>query len=127
MSKVMNGDYSAVYFNRAANIAAKTGREVTMQFFQRKEDTVLAGMSTVLTILDTLDDRLSITVKSLDDGHVAQPWEPVLTIQGAYHIFAHLESPLLGLLARGSRIATNTRRVSVDSLIAAQVKRSPKK
>lgn len=49
-----------------------------------------------------------LEVKALHDGDPVEPWEPVLTITGPYHMFAHLESVYLGILARQSRIATNT-------------------
>lgn len=53
-----------------------------------------------------------LEVKALYDGNSLYPWEPVLTITGPYHLFAHLESVYLGILARQSKIATNTRRVT---------------
>lgn len=106
-----SGAFSAVYFNRAQEIAARNPREVTMQFFQRKENTVFAGGDFALVLLRQLPDFHQLKVKILPEGSIVQPWEPVMTIKGFYHIFAHLESPLLGVLARPSRVATNTRRV----------------
>src|SRR5690606_13014262 len=40
-----------------------------------------------------------------------EPWEPVMHIRGRYSSFAHLESVYLGVLARRTLVATNTRRV----------------
>jgi nicotinate phosphoribosyltransferase len=52
-----------------------------------------------------------LEVKALYDGDEVEPWEPVMTITGPYYLFAHLESVYLGVLARGTKVATNTRRV----------------
>ncbi|EJX10844.1 nicotinate phosphoribosyltransferase, partial [gut metagenome] len=40
-----------------------------------------------------------------------EEWETVMTIEGDYADFAHLETLYLGALARQSRIATNVRNV----------------
>ncbi len=52
-----------------------------------------------------------LRVRSLYDGEIAQPVEPVMHIEGEYALFAHLETLYLGALAEGSRVATNTREV----------------
>src|SRR5438552_3274188 len=52
-----------------------------------------------------------LKVRSLYDGEIAQPGEPVMHIEGEYASFAHLETLYLGALAEGSRVATNTREV----------------
>lgn len=52
-----------------------------------------------------------IDVRSLRDGETAQPYEPVMHIEGEYAAFAHLETLYLGALTEGSRVATNTRDV----------------
>lgn len=54
-----------------------------------------------------------LEVKALHDGDRVTPWEPVMTITGPYSYFAHLESVYLGILARQSRIATNTHSVKM--------------
>lgn len=51
-------------------------------------------------------DQLEIT--HLKDGEIITPWEPVLQIKGQYSYIAHLESVYLGMLARATKIATNT-------------------
>jgi nicotinate phosphoribosyltransferase len=42
----------------------------------------------------------------------ADEWEPVMHVTGRYRGFAHLETPVLGVLARRSLIASNTRIVA---------------
>ena len=52
-----------------------------------------------------------LAVSSLLDGESAEPYEPVMHIEGEYQAFAHLETLYLGALTEGSRVATNTRDV----------------
>ena len=52
-----------------------------------------------------------LEVRSLNDGEIAEPGEPVMIIEGEYGAFAHLETLYLGALAEGTRVATNTRDV----------------
>ena len=48
---------------------------------------------------------------ALYDGDAIEPYEPVLTIEGDYTTFAHLETVYLGTLARRTLITTNVVRV----------------
>src|SRR5207248_7711864 len=52
-----------------------------------------------------------LEMRALYDGDRIEPWEPVLTIEGDYTTFAHLETPVLGTLARRTLITTNVVRV----------------
>jgi nicotinate phosphoribosyltransferase len=104
-------DYSAVYFNRARAILEYEGKVVTMQVFQKGENTVLCGVDDAVEYIRR--EAPAVTVKALRDGDIVQPWEPVLTIDGDLAQFVHLESVYLGILARSSRVATNTRRCVV--------------
>jgi nicotinate phosphoribosyltransferase len=51
-------------------------------------------------------DRLK--VHALYDGDELEPYETVMTIEGDYTTFAHLETVYLGVLARRTLITTNT-------------------
>jgi nicotinate phosphoribosyltransferase len=54
-------------------------------------------------------DRFSeVEIQSLHDGDPVSAWETVMMIEGDYSLFAHLESLYLGVLARRTKIATNT-------------------
>src|SRR3546814_15463755 len=53
--------------------------------------------------------ELAVTV--LHDGDAVSPWETVAHVEGRYSSFDHLESVYLGVLARRTLVATNTRRV----------------
>jgi len=52
-----------------------------------------------------------LTVHALPEGSVTGSWDTVMTIEGDYELFAHLESVYLGILADRSGVATKTRRV----------------
>ena len=66
-------------------------------------------------------DRFSdVEVQSLHDGDRLMAWETAMHIEGDLSLFAHLESLYLGVLARRTKIATNTRAV-VDAAGGKQV------
>ncbi|MFP5318232.1 MAG: quinolinate phosphoribosyl transferase [Acidimicrobiia bacterium] len=48
-----------------------------------------------------------VEVRALHDGDRVEPWETVMTVTGPLHLFAHLESVYLGVLARRTKVATN--------------------
>jgi nicotinate phosphoribosyltransferase len=49
----------------------------------------------------------SLKVEALHEGDEIEPWETVMTIEGDYALFAHLETVYLGSLARRSLIMRN--------------------
>jgi len=49
----------------------------------------------------------ALTVAALHDGDELEPWETVMTIEGDYTSFAHLETVYLGVLARRTLVTTN--------------------
>jgi nicotinate phosphoribosyltransferase len=116
VERMRSGYYSDKYFVRARDVLTAAGRNprVTMQVFQ-KQDAWLGGVDEAIAILKTcLTDgyRFSdLEVRALRDGDRIEPRESVLLISGPYVAFAHLETLYLGVLARRTRVATNTRRV----------------
>ena len=93
---------------------------VTMQVFQ-KEDSILGGIDEAIAVLKTGTghyeggewvpgwDRLQ--VHALKEGDRIAPRETVMTIEGDYSVFAHLETVYLGSLARRSLIMRNVAEV----------------
>jgi nicotinate phosphoribosyltransferase len=67
-----------------------------------------------------IDKYSEIEIKSLYDGDPLSSWETAMLIEGQYSYFAHLESLYLGVLARRSKVATNTRAV-VEAAAGKQV------
>jgi nicotinate phosphoribosyltransferase len=85
-----------------------------MQVFQ-KQHAWLGGVDEAIAILRLcLTDGYQwsdIEVETLRDGDAVEPRETVMVIRGPYVAFAHLETVYLGVLARRTRVATNTRQV----------------
>jgi len=52
-------------------------------------------------------DWEALTVHALYDGERVEPYESVMTIEGDYTLFAHLETVYLGVLARRTLVTTN--------------------
>jgi nicotinate phosphoribosyltransferase len=113
VEKMREGYYTDVYFNHARETLLEDGRHprVVMQVFQ-KQQAVLGGMDEAIAILKLCSyDWEELTVHALYDGDEIAPWETVVTIEGDYTLFAHLETPYLGVLARRTLVSTNVRRV----------------
>src|SRR6185312_3780720 len=52
-----------------------------------------------------------LRVRALHEGEEIEPLETVMTIEGDYTLFAHLETVYLGSLARRSLVMSNVREV----------------
>ena len=113
VEKIRDGYYTDAYFNNARSALLANGNHphVLMQVFQKK-DAVLGGMDEALAILRLCSHGWEqLEVRALYDGDLIEPWETVLTIEGDYTLFAHLETVYLGVLARRTLVSTNVRRV----------------
>jgi nicotinate phosphoribosyltransferase len=110
VEKMRAGYYTDAYFNHARATLLQDGRRpnVVMQIFQKK-DSWLGGMDEAIAILKLCAADLDgLEVRALFDGDKISPYEPVMHIEGDYTAFAHLETPVLGTLARRTLITTNT-------------------
>jgi nicotinate phosphoribosyltransferase len=113
VEKMREGYYTDAYFNHARATLLADGRHprVVMQVFQRKHS-VLGGMDESIAILKLCsDDWEALNVDALYDGDRIEPWESVLTIEGDYTLFGHLETLYLGTLARRTLVSSNVTRV----------------
>jgi nicotinate phosphoribosyltransferase len=109
VEKLRAGYYTDAYFNHARSTLIEDGRRprVVMQVFQKKH-AYLGGMDEAIAILKLCShDWDALTVHALHDGDQVEPWETVLTVEGDYTLFAHLETVYLGALARRTLITTN--------------------
>ncbi|HWG55507.1 MAG TPA: hypothetical protein VNT58_03195 [Gaiellaceae bacterium] len=109
VEKMREGYYTDAYFNHTRDTLLADGRHprVVMQVFQRKE-AMLGGIDEAIAVLKLCShDWDALTVHALHDGDRIEPWETVLTIEGDYTLFAHLETVYLGVLTRRTLIATN--------------------
>ncbi len=103
--QINNGYYSDTYFNRTKEILEKDNKHpnVLMQVFNRSQG-ILCGADEAIYYIKKCVNGLKI--KSLDEGSKIECNETVMTIEGDYSTFAHLETVYLGILARESSIAT---------------------
>lgn len=124
IDRIRHGYFSAVYFNKTKEILLSENNTtvVTMQLFQ-KQQAILSGISPVISLFQQtcgyyintawVEKWEDIQIYSLPEGSSVAPQETVMHIKGPYVYFAHLESLYLGILARATRIATNSRAVTV--------------
>ena len=113
VEKMRAGYYTDAYFNYVREMLRADGRHprVVMQVFQKKHSH-LGGMDEAIAILKLCaEDWDALSVHALHDGDEIHPYETVMTIEGDYTTFAHLETVYLGVLARRTLITTNTVRV----------------
>jgi nicotinate phosphoribosyltransferase len=119
VDRIRQGYYSDQYFvyTKALLEAEDHHPRVVMQVFQKKES-VLGGIDEAIAVLKLCsgregDDGVWITgwdeleVHALREGDQIAPRETVMTIEGDYSLFAHLETVYLGSLARRSLIMRN--------------------
>jgi nicotinate phosphoribosyltransferase len=114
--RIREGYYSDKYFVRTREVLQRAGRNpvVTVQVFQKGHawlggtDEAIAVLKTCLTPGFTWSD---LEVLALRDGERVEPRETAMLITGPYVAFAHLETVYLGVMARRTRVATNTRLV----------------
>lgn len=122
VEKIRSGYYSDSYFVLAKELLEAEGRRprVTMQAFA-KRDGLLGGIDEAIAILALCSGEREgagwrrgwpeLQVRALEEGDRIESWETVLTIEGDYSLFAHLETVYLGTLSRRSLVMTNVRRV----------------
>jgi len=103
------------YFVRTIGTLEHAGHDprVTMQFFPKLEG-VVAGLYECIRMLQTqlwpeyaYED---LTVSTALEGERVAPWQVPFRIEGKYRAFAHLETPLDGVLSRRSLVASNVAR-----------------
>jgi nicotinate phosphoribosyltransferase len=123
IEKLRAGYYSDAYFEYTKRLleAEDFHPRVLVQVFQ-KHESVLGGIDEAIAILRTCSGRAGpegewicgwgeMDVRALHEGDEIAPRETVLTIEGDYSLFAHLETVYLGCLARRSLIMRNVSEV----------------
>jgi nicotinate phosphoribosyltransferase len=125
VKRIRQGYYSDAYFVFTKKLLEDEGEHprVTMQVFQ-KEQSVLGGIDEAIAILKLCSGREidgewvpgwdELMVHALGEGDRISPRETVMTIEGDYSLFAHLETVYLGSLARRSLVMRN-----VDEVVRA--------
>jgi nicotinate phosphoribosyltransferase len=123
VEKIRDGYYSDAYFNHTKALleAEDHHPHVVMQVFQR-EESILGGVDEAIAVLKQGAGRRGpdgrwvpgfkdLEVRALHEGDPLAPWETVMTIEGDYALFAHLETVYLGCMARRTLVMRNVRRV----------------
>lgn len=113
VEKIKSGWYSDKYFVRTKEILEKDNNHasVLMQVFTRK-DAVVCGIDEAIAVLKLCATRPGeLVIHALYDGDVVKGGETVMTIEGDYSTFAHLETVYLGVMARPTAIATAVKKV----------------
>ena len=108
------GFYAANYFLKSNNIVKQYAPNhiVTMQWFQRRDDSMLCGIDEAIAILhEYAIHPEELEIEALNDGDIINNMEPVLKVTGKYENFGFLESVIDGILARRTSVATNVREV----------------
>ena len=110
---IKRGYYSDKYFVRTREILKKdmNNANVLMQVWAQKEG-IACGIDEAIAILKLCVERPErLKIKALFDGEKIKEKEVVMTIEGEYSTFAHLETVFLGVLARGTSVATAVKEV----------------
>jgi nicotinate phosphoribosyltransferase len=123
VEKIRDSYYSDTYFRLTKELLEAEGRRppVTMQVFAKRHG-LLGGIDEAIAVLRLCSGRRlpgggwedgwpGLRVCALHEGDPVEPWETVMTIEGDYSLFAHLETVYLGTLARRSLVMSNVRRV----------------
>jgi nicotinate phosphoribosyltransferase len=113
VERIRAGYYSDAYFNFTRQLLQELDHHphVTMQVFQKRQS-ILGGIDEALAVLKLCsDDWAQLEVHALYEGEEIAPMETVLTIEGDYSLFAHLETVYLGCMARRSLIMRNVSEV----------------
>jgi nicotinate phosphoribosyltransferase len=131
LDRIREGYYSDAYFVYTKQLLEEDNHHprVTMQVFQ-KRDSVLGGIDEAIAILKLcaghaeggrwVEGWNDLVVQALHEGDRISPRETVMTIEGDYSLFAHLETVYLGVLARRSLIMSNVLEV-VEAACGKQI------
>lgn len=110
VERLRAGYFTDKYFVRTRDAlrAGTVSPSVLMQVFCKRAG-MLSGIDEAIALLKLgSDDWSALRVRALHEGDRCEPNETVMTIEGPYEGFAILETLYLGILARRTRIATNT-------------------
>ena len=113
IEEIKQGFYTDKYFERTRGVmrADAHSPRVLMQV-SGKNAGFLSGIDEAIAVLKLCsDDWSALTVNALYEGDEFESWDTVMTIEGPYECFAHLETLYLGILGRRTRICTNTRQL----------------
>ncbi|QHX36111.1 nicotinate phosphoribosyltransferase [Spiroplasma sp. TIUS-1] len=111
--RVLDNYFCSDYFDKSQKIAKAINSKaiVTMQWFQRKDNSTVAGLEYIFEILRLSGLSNKLQIEAIEDGEVVNNLEPVLKITGKYKDFVHFEGLFDGILARATTVSTNIRTI----------------
>jgi nicotinate phosphoribosyltransferase len=111
VERITQGFYTDAYFLRAREIIRQEPAPPTVLMqFSGKNAGWLGGIDESIAMLKLCaDDWSALSVHALYEGDRFENWDTVLTIEGPYAAFGHLETLCLGALGRRTRICTNAK------------------
>lgn len=111
---IIEGKITDVYFERALKILKQKGinpvikAEIIAKGFPKNWPwAIFAGLEEALYLMK----QLPIKVRSMKEGTVFYPFEPVIEIEGRYQDLCVYETAILGLICQASGIATKAARI----------------
>jgi nicotinate phosphoribosyltransferase len=112
--EIRSGKVTDVYFERTHKIleAKKIRKRVRAEFMTKSLPSgwgVFTGLAEILALFD----GFPLNVRSIPEGTVFQPFQPVMEIEGVYNDFDVLETPVLGLMCQSSGISTKAARCRI--------------
>ena len=121
-ARIREGYYSDAYFNFTKELLEAENRRprVLMQVFQ-KQESLLGGIDEAIAIVRRcsgtyrngrwIDGWNELELHALYEADEIAPRETVMTIEGDYALFAHLETVYLGAMARRTLVMRNVHAV----------------
>ena len=112
----MDAEVADVYFHRTLDVLRARGMEDTPVYVEVAYKTsnpeewfVVAGLDEVAHLLEDVE----VEARSVPEGTVCRPNEPILTLTGPYGAFAEHETAILGFLCQASGVATAAARCRI--------------
>ena len=114
VDQIKQGYFTDAYFVRAREVVKRDdgSPKVLLQVTGKHEGWV-SGIDEAIAILKLCaDDWSALTVNALYEGDRFEGWDTVLTVEGPYEAFGHLETLCVGALGRRTKVCTNAKRMS---------------
>ena len=111
VDRIRAGVFSDDYFTRSRDALRASGRNVRVTWqVSAKQAGWLGGIDEAVALLKLCsDDIAALDVQALYEGDRVDAWDTVLLVEGDYASFAHLETLIVGTIARRTRVCTNVR------------------
>ena len=114
--EIKNAEVADSYFHRTLDVLRARGMENTPVHVEIAYKTsnpdewfVVAGLDEVAHLLEDVE----VEARSVPEGTVCYPNEPILTLTGPYGAFAEHETAILGFLCQASGVATAAARCRI--------------